>query len=70
MKNYGTIFVILLFLVLLGIGIFALNEQLFLQGSATTNCPVPEIPEQNICSDGSAMVLVEGTGGCYEFSCQ
>jgi hypothetical protein len=69
MKNYLFGFVILLFIVLIGIGIAALHEELFLKGNAAGSaCTIPVITE-NSCPVGQSATLSQASNGCYSIVC-
>ena len=69
MKNYLFGFIILLFIVLIGIGIAALNEELFIKGEAASgSCVVPVITE-NACPLGQSASISQDPDGCYSIKC-
>jgi len=69
MKNYLFGFVILLFIVLIGIGIAALNEELFIKGEAAGSaCTIPVIAEDS-CPAGQTASLSQDPNGCYNINC-
>jgi hypothetical protein len=69
MKDYLFFFIILFFLVLIGIGIAALNDKLFIKSQAGNACPVPIISE-NSCPKGQIASLKQNSMGCYEIACK
>jgi hypothetical protein len=68
MKNILIFSVIILFLVLLGIGLYALNNELAIKPQAQNNCPIPVISETS-CPTGQKASLTKNTQGCYEIAC-
>jgi len=70
MNRFAAIFLILFFVVILGIGVMAIQEDVLLRGQASQTCPVPEIPSVSPCVEGASLQLVKNAEGCYTFACK
>ncbi|MBI4130170.1 hypothetical protein HY468_02550 [Candidatus Roizmanbacteria bacterium] len=71
MNKFAVLFLILFFLVVIGIGVLAVREELFSPGKAGQLCPVPQIPQNITCPEGQKMQLIKNNAdGCYSFECR
>lgn len=70
MKILTISLVVIVMVILLGVGILALNKQFSLQGQAQNKCPVPVISEENNCPDGMKPLLTKDADGCFVLQCQ
>lgn len=70
MNKVAIFFLILFFIVVIGIGVMAVREELFLEGNANFQCATPQIPQDVTCPDSQTMKLVKGADECYTFACR